>query len=364
MKSCQQLPEMCSKPARVSSCLRRSLLLVLSGMFFMGSLQAQDLHFSQWFNSPLSTNPANTGFIPDADYRIGANYRNQWSAIMTMPYKTYSVWGDAQIMRDRITSGWMGIGGMILRDQAGSGSLTSTKVYGSVAYHQMVGVAHLISAGFNIGWVNKRVNTTDLKFPDQFDGQFFDSKLPTSAVLDNPNINYFDVQMGLNYAFFPTDKVYINAGVSAWHLNRPRESFFNTDPVGDENSRIPMRYTAFGNASIKVQDNVIVNPMIYYSRQANASETVGGAYAQYNLAEGGDMQVLGGLYYRAGEAIIPMIGFEWKSIRLTFTYDATTSGLKQYNNTRGALEFALMKRGFYDEYNGDRRQSLCPTFKY
>ena len=31
---------------------------------------AQDLHFSQFFNNPLLTNPANTGFIPDADYRL------------------------------------------------------------------------------------------------------------------------------------------------------------------------------------------------------------------------------------------------------------------------------------------------------
>ena len=74
---------------------------------------AQDLHFSQWFNSPLSTNPANTGFIPDADYRLGANYRNQWSSIMSVPYKTMSIWGDAQVFRDRIESGWLGLGGLL-----------------------------------------------------------------------------------------------------------------------------------------------------------------------------------------------------------------------------------------------------------
>ncbi|HEY8915865.1 MAG TPA: type IX secretion system membrane protein PorP/SprF, partial [Chitinophaga sp.] len=42
---------------------------------------AQDLHFSQFFNSPLTTNPANTGFIPDGNYRVGINYRNQWASI-------------------------------------------------------------------------------------------------------------------------------------------------------------------------------------------------------------------------------------------------------------------------------------------
>src|SRR5258705_13245893 len=103
-------------------------------------LNAQDLHFSQWFNEPLLTNPANTGFIPDADYRLGANYRNQWSSVMTVPYKTISAFGDAQFFRDRLDNGWLGLGALLLNDQAGSGSLTSTKIYGSVVYHQMLGL--------------------------------------------------------------------------------------------------------------------------------------------------------------------------------------------------------------------------------
>ena len=98
----------------------------------------QDLHFSQFFNSPLSTNPANTGFIPDGDYRIGINYRNQWSSVMALPYKTMSAFGDMQVMQKEDNTGWVGIGGLILRDVAGSGNLTSTKVYGSIAYHQMI----------------------------------------------------------------------------------------------------------------------------------------------------------------------------------------------------------------------------------
>jgi type IX secretion system PorP/SprF family membrane protein len=344
--------------------LMKTLLLPLSYILcFCYQSAAQDMHFSQWFNSPLTTNPANTGFIPDADYRIGANYRNQWSTIMSVPYKTMSIWGDAQVFRDRIESGWLGLGGVILRDVAGSGKLTSTKVYASAAYHQMLGVAHLLSIGFNAGWSNKRINTTDLKFPDQFDGKFFDSNLPTSVVLDVPNINYFDMQVGLNYAYFPTDKLYLNGGLSVWHINQPRESFFNTDPAGYD-SRIPRRYNAFVNASVKLNDLVIVNPMAYYSTEAKTSELVAGGNIQYNLSGDGESQLIGGLYYRGGDAFIPLVGFEWKNIKLMFTYDATTSSLSQYNHSRGAFEFALMQHGFYNEYNGDRRQSMCPSFKY
>jgi len=345
--------------------LKAALLPLSCILCFCYQSAAQDMHFSQWFNSPLTTNPANTGFIPDADYRLGVNYRNQWSTIMSVPYKTMSIWGDAQVFRDRIESGWLGLGGVILRDVAGSGSLTSTKIYGSAAYHQMLGVAHLLSLGFNVGWANKRINTTDLKFPDQFDGKFFDSNLPTSVVLDQPNINYFDMQVGLNYAYFPTKNLYLNGGVSVWHINQPRESFFNTGNLNNgDDGKIARRYNAFVNASVKMNDQVILNPMAYYSTQSKSSELVAGGNIAYNLSGDGESQLIGGLYYRLNDAFIPMVGFEWKSIKLMFTYDATTSSLNNYNHSRGAFEFALLRPGFYNEYNGDKRQSMCPSFKY
>ena len=331
-------------------------LLLVSGAF------CQDLHFSQWFNSPLTTNPANTGFIPDADYRIGANYRQQWSTIMAVPYKTMSIWGDAQVFRNRIENGWLGLGGVILRDVAGSGNLTSTQMYGSVAYHQMLGVASLLTAGFNVGWINKRINVTNLKFPDQFDGKFFTNTLPTSVVIDQPNVSFLDIQAGLNYAYFPTDKIYINGGFSVWHLNHARESFFSVDPSGFD-SRIPFRYIGFLNASLKANDQVIVNPMAYYTNQAGSSEFVLGLNAQYNLEGDGDQQVIGGLYYRGGDAFIPMIGFIYKNIRLMFSYDVTSSSLSKYNQSQGAWEFSLINYGMYTDYNRGLRQTLCPTFK-
>jgi type IX secretion system PorP/SprF family membrane protein len=326
------------------------------------ALMSQDLHFSQWFNEPLLTNPANTGFIPDADYRLGANYRNQWSSVMSQPYKTMSVWGDAQVFRSKIQTGWVGLGGAILHDVAGAGSLSTTQIYASVAYHQMLGYASLLSIGFNTGWVNKNINNSNLKFPDQFDGKFFDASVPTSVYIDNPNINYFDMQVGMNYAFFPDNKTYVNAGFSMQHLNAPKESFFNTDPVGYSNT-IPARFIGFINASFKTSDMVIINPMAYYTEQADAHELVVGLNLQYNLSGDGDQQLIGGLYTRPGDAIFPMIGFVYKNIRLMFTYDVTTSSLKQYNNGNGAWEFAVIRPGDYSEYNGARNQSLCPTFK-
>ena len=326
----------------------------------LSSVYGQDLHFSQFFNSPLTINPANTGFIPDADYRLGASYRSQYSSILAAPYKTISIYGDAQLFRNQIENGWLGVGGFILNDVAGSGGLTSTKIYGSIAYHQMLGISSLLTAGFNLGWANKRIDQTKLKFPDQFDGKFFDGNTPTSVVLENNNISYFDMQVGLNYAYFPTENIYINAGYSIHHVNKPQETFFSENA---DSTKIAMRHIGFVNAILKVNDRVIINPNVYYTNQAKASELVFGLNANYNLSgTGGDTQLLAGLYYRAGDAIVPMVGFQLKNIRFTFSYDATTSSLKNFNNLQGATEFNIMKKGYYSEFSGDTRQVLCPRF--
>jgi type IX secretion system PorP/SprF family membrane protein len=338
----------------------RIFSVLLVGTIFLGqAVSAQDFHFSQFMNSPLSTNPANTGFIPDGDYRLGVNYRNQWSTVMAVPYKTMSAFGDIQVaQRD---NSWMGVGGLILRDVAGSGNLTSTKIYGSVAYHQMLNLGSLLSLGFNVGWASKQINVTNLKFPDQFDGHFFDSHLPTSAVLDFNNVNYLDIQAGLNYAFFPNENVYVNAGFSSFHLNRPRESFFTAEPGVD--NRVPARHTAFVNGSFKLNDQWIINPNTYFSLQAKSYEWLIGANAHYNLSGDGNNVLIGGLYYRSQDAVIPMIGLGLKDYTFTFSYDVTMSTLQNYNNSRGAFEFSLVKQGIFDKFNGNKRDAMCPSFK-
>ena len=339
---------------------RKILFLLVISLQTVTLVSSQDLHFSQFFNSPLTTNPANTGFIPDADYRLGAQYRNQYSSILSSPYKTISVFGDAQLFRNQIENGWLGLGGVILSDVAGSGGLRSTKIYGSLAYHQQLGNSSLLSAGFNVGWANKRIDVSKLTFPDQFDGKFFDHTLPSSVALNTNNVSYLDIQVGMNYAYFPTEDIYINGGYSIHHVNGPQETFFSPSP---DSSKIAMRHIGFVNALLKVNDRVIINPNMYYTNQAKSSEFVLGLNANYNLSgEGGDKQLIAGIYYRSGDAFIPMLGFELKNIRFTFSYDATVSSLRNFNNFQGASEFSIIKKGFYGENSSASRQVFCPKF--
>ena len=59
---------------------------------------AQDIHFSQFNNSPLNLNPAQTGLF-NGDWRFVGNLRNQWSSV-PVPYRTFSLSTDTTLEND------------------------------------------------------------------------------------------------------------------------------------------------------------------------------------------------------------------------------------------------------------------------
>jgi type IX secretion system PorP/SprF family membrane protein len=338
--------------------LKKYYLLII---FFVNfHLHGQDLHFSQYFNAPILVNPANTGFNPDFDYRMGGNYRNQWASLSNTPYKTMSVWADAQLFNNRFENSWIGIGGAFLNDVAGSGNLTAMKGFASIAYHQVLGFNSLISGGFNIGFTQKRIDLNKLTFNSQWNGKFFETSLPSNEPFQFSSVEYFTLQAGINFAQFVNDNLYLNGGVSISNINRPRESFF---AEGKNDDRLEMRYTTFANASIKIQNLWIINPNIHFSKIGTANEWVVGMMAQRDLSSShnGSLQFLAGAYYRSNDAFIPMVGFDIKNTKFTFNYDATISQLKLYNQSRGAYEISIIKNGLYKSGN---KNIKCPSVRF
>ena len=47
---------------------------------YCGQTYAQDIHYSQFFNSPLNLNPALAGIF-NGDGRVHANIKEQWSSV-------------------------------------------------------------------------------------------------------------------------------------------------------------------------------------------------------------------------------------------------------------------------------------------
>jgi hypothetical protein len=103
--------------------MKKIFLLAISAVVLsFTQVKAQDIHFSQYYASPLTLNPALTGLI-NGDFRAVANYRGQWFSIPTTsaaaPYNTYQGSFDASVFRKKLKNSGLGLGAMFYADEAG-----------------------------------------------------------------------------------------------------------------------------------------------------------------------------------------------------------------------------------------------------
>jgi len=319
----------------------------------------QSMHFSQYYNAPLLLNPANTALLPDDDYRVGVNYRNQWSSI-PVPYNTISAFSDFKIggNSDYGNNNWLGLGLALFNDKAGDGNLSLTSVNGDIAYHLHFSSVSMLSAGLQGGFVQRSVNYDNLTFDTQWDGFNFDKNSPNGERGGVAKTTYYTVGAGLNFSYFPNDNVYIKLGGSLANINQPKESFYNMS------NTIGLRPVGDLDVLFKVSDNWIVNPSIYYMEQQGASELVYGSLFKVLMGarrEAG-AQFIFGFYNRWNDAVIGVTGFEWSGLQVMASYDATISGLSPYNHTDGAVEFSIIYHGPYIRGVRGHRTYNCPRF--
>lgn len=335
------------------------IAVILCSVFASNISNGQSMHFSQFYNAPLLLNPANTGLMPEYDYRIGANYRNQW-AVLPVPYTTESVYGDLKIGGNRGDShpNWLGIGGAIFNDKAGSGSLTLLQLQGNIAYHLRISEHSMLSFGGSGAYVQRTVNYDALSFDAQWDGFTFNSNLPNGEKVGILKTNYTTVAAGFNLAFFPNEAVYVKLGGSVSNINQPIETFYNTS------NQVALR--PIGNLDILVRTgpDLILNPSVYYTEQGGAAEIVVGSLTRTRLGTGRDAkssELLLGLFYRVNDALIGAAGYQFGGLQFMASYDLTMSSLAPYNGGYGAMEFSITYGGTYYKNRGNKMYS-CPRF--
>lgn len=338
---------------------RRKILAgcLLSMACFGKDAKAQGMHFSQYYNAPMLLNPANTGLMSDFDYRLGANYRNQWASV-PVPYKTFSAYGDFQAFRQRNQNNWLGAGLAFYNDKAGNGDLSLTRMEALLAYHIELGSTSMISAGLSGSYNQRSVDFSKLTFDMQWDGMTYNTTLPNGEKGGISKTSYLDVGAGANYAFFPNERVYVKIGAGVAHINQPKESFYGMV------NRVGIRPMANVDGLFKVSRMCIINPSVYYAVQKGASELTYGTL--FSVLVGGDERsgehLMLGAYHRWDEAIIAAAGFDFGGFRLMASYDVTISKLANYNNQNGGFEIGLSWKGLYSGSGEGHSIIACPRF--
>jgi type IX secretion system PorP/SprF family membrane protein len=306
---------------------------------------SQDVHFSQFYASPLTLNPANAG-INACDYRAGLNYRTQWKSV-TVPYKTFGLWGDINVLEDKILMGdQVGLGASLVSDRAGDGELTTNKISLAGAYHKSLtgDKAWVLSVALGGAYVQKKIDFTKLYWDDQWNGEFFDEDGPTSELPATEDLSYFDLQVGLRVTYTMSDNMQFYIGASMFHVNSARESFIASG------NKLGKRPVIHGGGNVVLQPGLFLEPAFLYMRQKKAYEAVVGSLVGYVNPNWNGVTVLGGAWYRFGDAAIVTLGGQYESFRLLMNYDFNLSQLTPATNVRGGFELSLIYVGCIPTY--------------
>jgi Bacteroidetes-specific putative membrane protein len=318
-------------------------------------VRAQDPHFSQFFASPLTLNPALTGKF-DGTFRVAGNYRNQWPAFNNV-YTTSTISLDFPIMQKRIPEfdTW-GVGILALTDKAAGGVLTNNYIGLSTSYHKALnenGYSQL-GVGFQATYGQKKLDNSKLVFEDQLTPFGFTGITADIFNTNNLEIKTVDVNAGLIFTTSTTDQNNFYIGASIYHINKPKESFKGG------NWNISPRTTISGGGYFPVSDILTLHTSGIFQLQNKTSEiTVGGALAaNLNKDDETPTNVYAGSWFRVNDALIPYIALEFSSMRIGASYDVNVSSLKGGSQSRGGMEVSLI----YIKRPPNGRNIPCPKF--
>lgn len=353
--------------------MRRIITLALVGasLFLTSTISGQDIHFSQFYMSPLNLNPAMTGVI-NCDQRAVVNYRNQWAGVIgANAYNTYSASYDRKLAVGR--EDYFGVGGTLWSDVAGSTKFGTSQARLSFAFSKKLGgkrkVAHYLSVGADGGFTQRRVNTNDLRWPTQVTNGNFDPTVGTNEQIPNSDFLYADFSAGLLWFSNLGDRKSFYGGASIHHLNQANVSF-----LGRQESLFS-RLTVHAGGEYPLNRKVSVKPDFVFMSQGPHKEFNGGASLRFKMGSAGqsfNSQDLGqffqiGAWFRAGnsvqgtlhsDAIILVSRFEFDKYGIGFSYDYNVSQLSAAAAGNGSFELSLT----YLICGSSSRGVYCPVF--
>lgn len=315
---------------------------------------AQDVHFSQFYENAPLRNPALIGVFT-GDYKVTANYRNQWSSFAT-PFVTALVSAEVKSLVQPVTGDFLSFGLTIMHDKAGSIDFTSTAAYGGINYNKALGDANYsyLSVGLGAGYTQRSMNVSKMRFANQYLGGLYNPNNISGEQMNGNKISNYDACAGISFNSSIGWNTNYYIGAAAYHVSRPRQTY-----MGAEYIRMSTRWS--GNIGLRTGLSNVLGLMVVlnYQRQEPYQEIIGGAMISYlvnntnNIDHVNKVKVYLGCLYRYKDAIIPTFKLDYRDWGLTLSYDVSVGNHRIYFNGNGGYELSLVMRGALD-----RKRSL------
>ena len=344
--------------------MRKGLYKPLLSFFILltlGKAYSQDIHFSQFFETPLLRNPALAGIF-SGDVRLQAVYRNQWNSVTT-PYITgsFNVEYKKPVGRgdDFIT-----LGGEILYDKAGTVALQSTHILPAVNYHKSLSAEKnmYLSLGFMGGWVQRSIDRSKITTNSQYDGTGFNPGLSDGETFPRNSYSYLDGSVGMSFNTQVGDNTDNNIylGIGYHHFNKATKVSF----YGNPNYEMIPKWVGSLGVRMNINEYSFFTLLGDYSKQGTFTETMAGALYSWRLDDIENPKYIlhAGALLRWKDALIPVAKLEFKPLAVSVSYDANISQLKTASNGRGGFELGITYQKYLDRGNSSTEAVRCPRF--
>lgn len=334
--------------------------LLLSSVLSLES-KAQDIHFSQFYETSILRNPALTG-IYNGEYRMSVMYRNQWNSI-SAPFQTATASGEVKKQIGN-SEDFIGFGLLGFFDRTGSINLTTLSGNFAVSYNKNLDNQHstFLSVGLMGGYLQRNYDPSKMTLGNQYiPGVGYDPSAPTGERLPNPKMSQMDIGLGVNYTSNTgaDNKTNYSVGVSAYHLTRPENNFYG-DIAG---VRQDMRFNVNASSNWLITETWSAQALGNFMMQGKYNEVMVGAMAGRKNAESSSADVLviyGGLMYRLNDALIPVLKIDFNDLTFGASYDMNVSKLRAASSLRGGFELSIVKTGMFSDPNRSFSSTVCP----
>jgi type IX secretion system PorP/SprF family membrane protein len=327
----------------------------LAAVLLTQAASAQDIHFSQYAETPSSINPALAGVRYNTC--ITANYKDQWGSVASK-YQTFGLSFEQTIKFRKLRTSYFAVSANIFRDAAGDAKLNTLNPNLGMSYIQRLNRYLKFSGGIQGGFFYRTIDVSNLQFDRQYNGSSFDAGLSNGENTPRSSITSFDLGGGVNFNYAQSDKFIssrnaakFNFGASAYHYSIGRNSFFTSS------EKLQTRICAYFNGDFNIPStkNAIM-PSFLYMRQGPNSEFIVGALIKFIIVDQSTytgvkkpLAIAIGGHYRYKDAIIPAFLLQVDKYAFGVSYDINVSALTPASKRFGGLE-VMLRYNLYPGY--------------
>ena len=337
-----------------------SIIFILFAIIYIPKqAHLQDIHLSQYYNSPLNLNPALTAYS-QADYRLILNNRNQWASV-TVPYKTISGSFDMKLLNRKKSKDYFGIGLIFNKDQAGDSHYGTSQIGINLSWIKSLGRRshNIIALGIQAAFMQRSIDYTKLYFPEQWNGNISQINTSNSETFTVNTFSFMDYSIGAHHSYAPSNKFKLNSGISVWHISQPKQNL-----IEGKDAILNIKTQIYTEAYIKTNTPIDLLPAIYLSLQGPYKELLYGIKFNYKIHKGRKrlISLSTAMYIRNIDAAILFAGIDYHKLRLGISYDINTSALKAASQYRGGTEISIKYLIFKNKRAPKLQTTPCPIF--